>query len=755
MPDLAPGFPRNILDEARQGVLGRPAPRVDAPRKVAGQATYAYEYAGVGATAYGVIVGAGVARGRIASIDASAAEATPGVLLVLTHLNAPEEGDYVDFEHLPSPFASYAVARPVLRDDQVRYHGEPVALVVAETFEAARAGAARVRVAYEAAEFATRVRARAAQAYAPRSVRGFIETDSRVGDFEQGFAGAALRIDATYETPFQHPVGLEPNSSMASWDGDTLTVHTSTQLAMDCRETIAATLRLPREKVRVVSKFIGGGFGGKLATEPDCILSAIAARRLNRPVKTALLRQQTFVNASHRTETIQRVRLGADRDGRLVALAQESLQHTASFDEFTEQTVDFARALYAAPNRFTAHRLVRLDLPMPGDMRAPGEAIGMLSLEQAMDELAYAAGLDPIELRIRNEPAAHPETGKPFSTRQLLACYAAGAERFGWARRPKTPGALREGRKLIGLGMSAAIRNTFMMPCAARARLAADGRLTVQTAMTDIGTGTYTILAQIAAETMGLPVERVEVELGDTGLPPAPGSGGSWGAGSSGSAVYAACMALRARLAGVGGVEPAQLQLHDGQMMVGNSWVRLEDVLAAKAPDGLEAEGSHAPGREMEDYAQSSYGACFAEVAVDIDTGEPRLRRMLGVYDVGRVLNPTTARSQVIGGMIWGLGGALHEEAAVDETLGRFMNNDFAGYHFPAHADVVDVEAIFLPELDDKANPLKSKGLGELGICGSGAAVANAIFNACGVRVRSYPITLDKLLLDPAFPAAD
>lgn len=756
MPDDAPfpGYPRNILDEDRQGVLGRPLPRVDGPLKVAGLATYAYEHAGQGETAYGMIVGAGVPAGRLVSIDTTEAERVPGVLLVMTHLNAPAQADYVDFDHLPAPFASYAAARPVLHDERIRYHGEPIALVVAETFEAARDAAGRIRAAYETAPFTTRLRDKMNEAYAPKTVRGFIETESRQGDVDAAFAAAPVKIDAVYETPFQHNNPIEPNSSMAVWDGDQLSVYAATQLAVDCRDAIAATLRLPADKVRVLCPYVGGGFGGKLATEADAILSALAARELGRPVKIAMLRQQTFENATHRTESIQRVRLGADHDGRLTALSHESLGHTATFDEFTEQIVDYARHLYAAPHRLTAHKLARLDLPMSGDMRAPGEAIGMLAGEQAMDELACALGLDPIELRIRNEPDVHPESGKPFSTRPLVECYREGARRFGWDQRPTRPASRREGRWLIGYGMAASIRNNFVLPAQARVKLAPDGRLIVQTAMTDIGTGAYTILNQIAAEAMGLPSDQVSVEIGDSSLPPTPGSGGSWGASSSGSAVYEACMALRGQLASAAGLaDSAQLEIHDGWVAAGGPAAPLDQFLAAHAPQGLTAEAAHQPGSELHDYAQSSYGACFAEMAVDLDTGEPRLRRMLGVFAAGRILNPQTARSQAIGGLIWGLGSALHEETVVDEQLGRFINNDLAGYHFPAHADAVNVEAVFLPELDDKSNPLKSKGIGELGICGAGAAVANAVYNACGVRVRSYPITLDKLILDPAFPS--
>lgn len=756
MPDLAPGYPRNVLDEDKQGVLGRPLARVDGPLKVTGRARYANEYAGQGKVAYGFIVGAAISNGRVAAIDETDALKLPGVLMVMTHLNAPKQADYVTFDKLPSPFAAYSVARPVLVDNQVRYFGEPVALVVAETFETARDAAARIRVRYlKGPAPSSRVKSVAAQAVAPKTVRGFIETDSAIGEFTSAFASAPVKIDAAYETPFQHHNAIEPHATMAVWDGDAVTVYTAAQLPIDCRDVIAGTLQVPKDKVRVICKFVGGGFGGKLTAEADVMLSILAARQLGRPVKTALTRQQTFMNVCHRTESIQRVRLGADKDGRLIALAHEAIVHTSKYDEFTEQVVDSTRHLYAAPNRLTTHRLVRLDLPAPGDMRAPGEATGMLATEAAMDELAYAMGVDPVELRVRNEPKVHPETGKPFSSRQLLECYSQGARRFGWERRPTKPATLRDGRWLIGYGMSASIRSNFMAPSHARAKLAADGRLTVQTAMTDIGTGTYTILAQIAAETMGLPVSQVTVEIGDSNLPPSPGSGGSWGAGSSGSGVYYACMALRDRMAKAAGLRDAsRLEIKDATVAAGGKPLPLAGFMAKFAPQGLEAEGQITPGKEMTDYSQNAYGAFFAEVAVDIDSGEPRLRRMLGVFAAGRILNARTARSQAIGGMIWGLGSALHEETMVDERYARFVNNDLAGYHFPAHADVGEVEAVFVPELDDKSNPLKSKGIGELGICGAGASVANAIYNACGVRVRSYPITLDKLILDQAFPQA-
>ena len=759
MPDdVAPAYPKNLLDEDRQGVLGRPLNRIDGPLKVSGRAKYAYEHAGHGQAAYGVILGAGVASGRVTAIDAREAQRLPGVLLVMTHLNAPRQGAYVTKDEVAKNGGSaYGVAKPFLADDRVRYQGEPVAFVVAESFEQARDAAARVRISYRAGPGPrARVKSEAPHAYAPKDVRGFLPTDSAIGDFEAAFAAAPVKIDATYETPFQHHHAMEPHASFARWDGDVLTLEVSAQLPMSSRRMVATTLQVPQEKVRILCKFVGGGFGSKLATEADAVLAALAARQLGRPVKIAFTRPQTVVNSTHRTESIQHVRLGAKADGTLVALGHDVLEHTSSFDEFTEQTVAFSRNLYAAPNRLTRHRLVKLDLPQPGDMRAPGEGIGMLAFEQAMDELAYATGIDPIELRVRNEPTQSPESGKPFSTRQLVRCYREGARRFGWDQRPATPATLRDGRWLVGYGMSAMIRNNAASPSQARARLAPDGRVTIQTAMTDIGTGTYTILAQIAAEALGVATTAVTVEIGDTELPPAFGSGGSRGAGSSGSAVYEACVALRARIAQAAGLsDPSRLAIEDGRVSWGAETMSLADFARAHAPKGLEAEGDFKPGQGLQDYAQQAHGACFVEIGVDIDSGEPRLRRMLGVFAAGRILNAKTAHSQAIGGLIWGLGSALHEEGLVDPRYARFVNNDLAGYHVPAHADAVDIDAVFLPELDSKSNPLKSKGIGELGICGSGAAVANAVYNACGVRVRSYPVTLDKLILDPAFPKPD
>ena len=741
--------PRNALDENRQGLIGKPIDRVDGILKVTGRAPYAYEVVEGGAPAYGFIVTASIAKGTIAGIDTADAERAPGVLLVWTHQNAPAQAPWgpVDAKD------RYARASPQLRGNRVDHYGQAVAYVVAESFEQARAAAYLVRVRYapEAGEFEL----------AP--VRGQAEkppdeedqkTDSLVGDFAAAFAAAAVKVDATYTTPCHIHAQMEPHATLAYWEGGPngrVVVHCASQLLESAQQAVASTLQIPPDKVRIVSRFIGGGFGGKLPVYGDVMLSAMASRQLNRPVKTALTRQQMFHFTTHRSDTVQRIRLGAGPDGRLAAIAHETWGHTARFDNFMENASSQTRTLYAAPNRMTTHRLAKLDLPISDSTRAPGEAVGMLALEQAMDELAERLQMDPITLRIRNEPAQDPENNIPFSSRQLVACLREGAERFGWSRRQARPAAVAEGRWWIGIGMAAATRSNYLMGSKCHVALDRQGLLTVKMAMTDIGTGSYTVLTQIAAEMLGLPVERVRMLLGDSDFPETPGSGGSWGAASAGSGLYDACVNLREKLARKLGVAPAEAQFAGGQVSGGG---RTDSLGALAGPLGLEATGEIKPGAMKKQFSQQAYGAHFAEVAVHRDTGEIRLRRMLGVFAAGRILNPKTARSQAIGAMIWGVGSALMEEAVVDPRYGFFANQDLAGYHVPAHADVPAVDAYFLPEVDDKTNPLKIKGVGELGICGAGAAVANAVYNACGVRIRQFPLTLDKVLAGLARRAA-
>ena len=719
----------NALDVGAQGVVGKPLDRVDGRLKVTGSARYAYEVEQGPKTAYGYVVEASIGKGQIKSIDTDMAERAPGVVLVLTSRNAPQQGT-----------GNHHVAHPVLTSAAVQYYGVPVAFVVAETFEQARAAAYLVRVTYDSAPGKFSLRSGLDQARAPQ---GGAPPDSAVGDFAGAFAAAPVQLDVTYTTPLQSHAMMEPHATLAMWEDDSLILHTSNQMLNQGRDAVARTLKIPVEKVRLISPFIGGGFGSKLWVNADAILTAIAARQLKRPVKTALTRQQVFHVTTHRSDTIQRIRLGTDRNGRILAIGHDVF----SGNLWSEQTYEGAalqtRTLYAGDNRLTRHRLAPLDIPVASSMRAPGEATGLLALECAMDELAEKLDLDPIELRMRNEPTQDPERHIPYSSRHLIPCFQEGARRFGWDRRNPKPGQSRDERWLVGMGVAAATRGNPLELSKANVRLGPDGVAVVRMAMTDIGTGTYTILTQIAAEMLGLPTERIRVELGDTNFPYASGSGGSFGAASSGSALFDACNTLRAKLAALAGVDPDKARFADGQIEAAGQSTPLIGLVG---PEGIDADGEIRPGATSTEFSQQSYGAHFAEVGVDIDTGEVRLRRMLGVFTAGRILNEKTARSQAIGGMIFGIGAAVEEALILDPRFGCFVNQDLAEYHVPVHADVLNVDAIFLPELDAESNPLKSKGVGELGICGAGASIANAIYNACGVRVRDYPITLDKLI---------
>ena len=702
------------MAETKLGPIGRPLDRVDGRLKVTGKAPYAFEYAAQGAVAYGVIVPAAIAKGRVLAVDTSRVRHSPGVLLVVTKDNAPPQTPWGPVD-LPDRFAR---AEPALNTDEVLYFGFPVAFVVADTFEHATAAAALVRVAYELLPGDYDLHAAAPRAENPGKINGGLPADSAIGDFDSAFAGAPVKIDAIYTTPYQHQAPMEPHATMAEWNGTKLTVHTAQQLTTSPQEGLARTFNIPKENVRVVTRYVGGGFGSKLPYYVDATFAAIGAGMLGRPVKVAMTRPQLFSLTTHRSASEQHLRLGADQDGRLLAYGQDALVQSARFDIYTEPVSGAARMLYAAPNRLTRHRRARLDLPRSDSMRAPGDAIGLLGLECAMDELAEALALDPVELRLRNDTQTDPERQKPFSSRHLAQALREGAARFGWDKRVAKPASVRDGNWLVGLGVASAIRGDVLMSATARARLE-DGRLTVELAMTDIGTGTYTILTQIAAETMELPLDRVTVRMGDTRFPPTAGSGGSFGSGTSGAAVLAACRNLKAGLA---------------------SGVR-------------EAEGSVTPAAQDDNYAHAGFGAHFVEVGVDRNTGEVRVRRMLGVFAAGRILNAKTARSQMIGAMTWGIGAALIEENIVDQRYGSFINQDLASYHVAVNADVGALEVVFLDEDDPHGGPLGSKGIGELGICGAGAAVMNAIHNATGARIRDFPATLDKLL--PALEQLD
>jgi xanthine dehydrogenase YagR molybdenum-binding subunit len=689
--------------------IGVPLDRLDGRAKVRGAATYAFEWP-LDNPAYLYPLQAEIAAGRITGIDASAATAVPGVVAVLTNRNAPKLASTDDAE------------LAILQSDEVAFRGQLVGGVVADTLELARHAASLVRLDYQERPHDVELRPDRDDLYAPETVNAGFDTDTAQGDVDAALASAAVRLDATYTTPMEHNNPMEPHATIAIWADDGLTVYCATQGVHRVRGDVAHALGLDPERVRVISPHVGGGFGSKGRTHADVILAAMAAQLVaGRPVKLALTRQQMFDLVGYRTPTIQRIRLGADAGGQLVATAHDVIEQTSKIKEFAEQTAVCSRTMYAAPNRRTTHRLAALDVPVPTIVRAPGEAPGMFALESAIDELAVACGLDPIELRIRNEPDADPETALPFSSRNLVACLREGARRFGWARRDPTPRARREAGWLIGTGVAASTYPVYRLPGnAATIRVGPDGRYRVLIGAADIGTGTWTALTQIAADALGVAVEDVELRIGDTTLPVASIAGGSSGITSWGSAIVEAAGKLRARL---------------------------ESDHAGMVPaEGLEVTGEMPDNPDARRFAMHAFGAQFAEVRVHQDSGEVRVPRLLGVFAAGRIINPKTARSQLLGGMTMGLSMALHEHSVLDPRFGHVVNHDFAEYHVAANADVGTIEVDWLDEDDPYVNPMGSKGIGELGIVGTAAAIANAVHHAAGIRVRDLPITLDKLL---------
>ncbi len=718
------------IDRGR--VIGKPLDRIDGPAKVTGTAPYAYERHDVAPNAaYGWIVGAAIAKGSITAIDSGAAEAAPGVLAVITHRNAgPLAKGNLNTAHL-------------LGGPAIEHYDQAVALVVADTLEHARDAAKLVRIDYAPAKGRFDLAAeRATAAKAPDGFGG--AADTAVGDFAGAFARAAVKIDQHYTTPDQSHAMMEPHATTAAWNNGKLTLWTSNQMVAWTLKDVARTLGMKPEDIRLVSPYVGGGFGAKLWLRADAVLAALGARAVGRPVKVAIARPQIPNNTTHRPATIQRIRIGADKDGVIDAIGHETWSGDLP-GRGPEMASQQTRLLYRGDHRMTAHRLATLDLPEGNAMRAPGEAVGLLALEVAMDELAEACNLDPVELRIRNDVQYDPEAGpqRPYSSRKLVECLRQGADRFGWSRRHARPGQARDGRWLVGMGVACAFRGAMTTESAARVGVDGSGRVIVETDMTDIGTGSYTILGQTAAEMMGVDLAAVTVRLGDSKFPVSAGSGGQWGAASSTAGVYAACVALRRMLAEKAGFPADQALFEDGLVRFGNQSQPL-GKLATR--EGVWAEEKAEFGDLTKRYAQATFGAHFCEVGVDVDTAEIRIRRMGGVFSAGRILNPKSARSQVIGAMTMGVGAALMEELTVDTRFGFFVNHDMAEYLVPVHADIPAQDILFLDELDDKASPLQAKGVGELGICGAGAAVANAVYNATGIRLRDYPLTIDKLL---------
>ncbi len=736
-------------------ILGQPIDRIDGRLKVTGRAPYAYEQK-VPNAAYAVLIMSTVAKGRIVSMNTQLAQRSPGVLLVLTHLNSlklPSLGSQTK-----APPAGRVVQ--VLQDDVVRYANQPIGVVLADTLENANEGARLVAVKYQTAAHHVEIEPRLNQTYSPAKAGGGGEPSvSHRGDMEAGLAVADTRISPVYWTPFEVHNPMEPHATIAVWDApDHLTIYDSTQGVFSSREQLAGLFELKPDNVRVISPYIGGGFGSKGPVWSHVVLAAMAARQLNRPVKLAVDRPQMFGMVGCRSETRQAFRVGAKKDGTLTALQNDVVCHTSSFDEFVETAGLCARMLYDSPNNSTSHRLLKSDIGQPSFMRAPGEASGTYALEAAMDEMAYALKMDPVEFRLKNHADSDPEEKKPWSSKSLRECYKQAADRFGWSRRQLEPRSMRDGNALIGWGMASAVYPTRRMSSNASARLNADGTFSVDSGTQDIGTGTYTIMTQIAAQSFGVAPDKVKFRLGDTILPQTPVSGGSMTAASTGSAVYLAAQALREKLVQMAtsdrtsplyGVNAEDVVFENGRLFSRSDPSKGEAFPALISRSGqahVEAQANAKPGSEKERYSMYAFGAQFAEVRVDADLGQIKVSRMVGCFGAGNILNSKTARSQFLGGMVWGISMALHEHAAMDKRLGRWVNNNLAEYHVPVNADIGQIEALWVEEKDDHVNPIGVKGIGEIGITGAAAAVANAIFHATGKRVRDLPITPDKLL---------
>ena len=737
--------------------IGQPQSRVDGKAKVTGTAKYSAEY-NVPGLVYGYVVSSTIAKGNISRIETRRALALPGVLQVFTHENRPSlawfDRSYKDDVAVPgSPF------RP-LHGDKIVYSGQPVALVVAETFEIARYAASLIEIEYTREAHETDLMQKRSEAYEPPKKRSGVAGPAKArGDARQAYNDSAVQHDGEYRHSIEHHNPMEMHASTVVWEGDgKITVYDKTQGAPNSHGYIVSVFGFSKDDVRVVSSYVGGAFGCGLRPQYQLFLAVLAARELKRSVRVTLTRQQMFT-FGYRPDTIQKISLGAAADGALQSIIHEAIANTSRFEDYQENIVNWSGALYKCDNTLFDYKLAQLDYYTPIDMRAPGGATGMYALEAAMDELAHKAGVDPLELRLTNYLDKDQNGNKPYSSKELRECYRQGAERFGWAKRNAEPRSMREGKSLVGWGMATGMWEALRMKASARAVLTPDGKLEVSSATTDIGTGTYTIMSQIAAETLGLPIEDVTFRLGDSSLPPAPVQGGSWTAASVGPAVKAACDAVREKLfelarklddSPLADAKLDEVFFAEGEIRLNrrpSEAVSIADAMRHGKVERIEETAAAAPGKlDAMRYSMHVHSAVFAEVKVDEDFGTIRVTRVVNAVAGGRILNPKTARSQILGGVVWGIGMALHEETFTDHNLGRFMNHSLAEYHVPVNADVHDIDVIFVEEHDGIINPLGVKGLGEIGIVGTSAAIANAVFHATGKRVRDLPITLDKVM---------
>ncbi|MGM3389238.1 xanthine dehydrogenase family protein molybdopterin-binding subunit [Stutzerimonas stutzeri] len=727
--------------------FGQPLDRVDGPLKVTGRAQYAAEFEAAGLL-YGSVVNSSIARGRIVSIDTRSAEAVPGVALVLTHQNRPPIASY-DEPYEDDDAADGSPFRPLF-DDRILYSGQPIALVVADNLELARHAGSLVRVEYEREPHRTDLLSELESMH-----KAPADLPPPRGDVDSALARSPVRVDVQYTTPVEHHNPMEPHASTVHYQHDgSLEIHDKTQGVQNCMRYLENVFGM-KGRIRVLSPYVGGAFGSGLRPQYQLPLAVMAALKLKRSVRVTLKRQQMFT-FGYRPRTVQRLSLGADANGRLQAITHQAIGQTSRFEDFTEHEVEWSGMLYQCPNVKLDYQLVPLDVYTPLDMRAPGATIGVFALECAMDELAYAAGVDPLALRLTNYAERNGNEDKPYSSKELRQCYEQGAERFGWSRRSMEPRSMRDGHQLIGWGLATGVWEAMQMPASAKACLGPDGRLVVSSATADIGTGTYTVMTQIAAAAMGLPMDRVEFRLGDSSLSQAPLEGGSFTVSSVGSAVQQACEALRQKFLDAAQQSPVspftgakleEVEFMDGRMRLKANPehdVALEQIVAVSG--ALEAEVSVEPGEKRNEYATATHSAVFVEVRVDEALGTVRVSRVVSAVAAGRVVNPKTAGNQIAGGVVWGIGQALHEETMIDHKLGRYMNHNLSEYHVPVNADIDEIDAFFVEENDEIVNALGSKGVGEIGIVGVGAAVANAIFHATGKRVRDLPITMDKLL---------
>ncbi len=736
-----------------KGIVGQPINRVDGRLKVTGKARFAAEYP-LENIAHAVLVSSTVANGRIKSFDLSAAKKVPGVLHIMTHENAPK------LKPVPSnPAEGDAATRRVpLQSPVVYYSNQYIALVVAENLEQARRAAQLVRVTYEEQPPAADMQRESGKAMPPKSKVAGKPANFVRGNIEAGTSAADVRVEELYRTPTEHHNPMEPHATTAVWEGDKLTIYDATQYTYGVRATMAKTFGIPEENVRVICKFIGGAFGCKGTVWAHVGLAAGAARQVKRPVKLVTMRQQMFANVGHRAETEQRVTLGAKRDGRLTVITHEGNSHTSVYDEYVEPFSKATHMMYACDNLRASQRLVPLNVGTPTYMRAPGECSGMFALESALDELSYKLDLDPIQLRLINHAERDPDTKLPWSTKLLKESYKLGAENFGWSRRTPAARSMRDGRYLIGMGMATAVYPVNHFPSSARVRIMQDGTAIAESSTHEMGTGAYTVLTQVAAETLGLPVGRVRVDIGDTNLPRAFVSGGSATTMSVGSAIQGAARAALAKLIEMAradnrsplyGASADRIVAKDGRLALTGDSSKSETYAALLARAGakeVEAGFDMQFNDREKTHSSHSFGAHFAEVRVDPDFGEVRVTRFTGVFDIGRAMNMTTAKSQMIGGIVMGVGMALMEATVMDTNFGRFVNQDLAEYHVPVNADIPAIDVHLLDSFDSHASPIGAKGAGEIGIVGVAAAIANAVYHATGVRVRELPITPDKLI---------